>query len=83
MDCEKRWKQHRDKYVREKKKTKGKSGDAGPAVVSCWPLFQVMEFLKETIKHKILLLLASIELMFNNILCSTATNFSASQAITV
>ena len=28
------------------KKTKGKSGDAGPAVVSCWPLYEIMDFFK-------------------------------------
>ena len=36
----------------KKKKTKGKSGDAGPAVVSCWPLYEIMDFLRETVRHK-------------------------------
>ena len=36
--------------MRERKKTKGKkSGDAGPVVVSCWPLYEVMGFLSEII----------------------------------
>ena len=42
----------REKYVREKKKTKGKSGDAGPEIISCWPLFPIMDFLREKVKHK-------------------------------
>ena len=51
-ECAKRWKQLREKYVREKKKTEGKSGDAGPEIVSCWPLYQLMDFLRETVRHK-------------------------------
>ena len=33
MECEKSWKQLRDKYVRERKKTKGKTGESGPVVI--------------------------------------------------
>ena len=51
--CIKRWKTLRDRFVRELKKTKGKkSGDAGPAIVSCWPLFEIMSFVSDTVKHK-------------------------------
>lgn len=48
-----RWKSLRDKYVREKKKTKmGKSGDEGPPPKSTWPLFEIMSFIDETIHHR-------------------------------
>ena len=43
----------RDRFVRElKKKKKKKSGDAGPIVVSSWPLFDVMVFISDSVKHK-------------------------------
>ena len=51
-ECQKRWKRLRDKYVREKKKKKGKTGDAAPVVVSSWPLYEVLDFLRETVRHK-------------------------------
>ena len=45
--------QLRDKYVRERKKTKKKpSGGSGPPSVSCWPLFDQMAFIDDTVKHK-------------------------------
>ena len=48
-----RWKTMRDKYVRELKKVKcRKSGDAGPPYVSCWPLFGMMSFLNDTVRHR-------------------------------
>ena len=51
--CQKRWKALRDKFVRETKKTKKKkSGDKGPIVVSSWPLFDVMFFFNDTIRHR-------------------------------
>ena len=28
------------------------SGDAGPFTVSCWPLFEMMSFVGDTVKHK-------------------------------
>jgi hypothetical protein len=53
VDCQKRWKGLRDKFVREIKKVKKKkSGDEGPAYVSCWPHFQAMMFVSDTIKHR-------------------------------
>ena len=51
--CSRRWKTLRDRFVRELKKTKGKkSGDPGPVIVSCWPLFELMKFVSDTVKHK-------------------------------
>ena len=50
--CVHRWKVLRDKFVRELKKLKPKSGDAGPPAVSSWPLFQQITFLTDTVKHK-------------------------------
>ena len=39
--------------MRELKKTKcKKSGDAGPFTVSCWPLFEILSFVCDTVKHK-------------------------------
>ena len=53
QSLQKRWKSLRDKYVQEKKKVKkGKSGDGGPPPASCWPLFEFMSFLDETIRHR-------------------------------
>ena len=43
----------RDKFVRELNKIKSKkSGDAGPVVVSNWPLLKTMPFVSDTVKHK-------------------------------
>ena len=37
--------------MRELKKTKGKkSGDAGPFTVSCWPLFEILSFVGDTVE---------------------------------
>lgn len=53
-DCKKRWKTLRDKFVREIKKVKKrKSGEEGPLYVSCWPHFQAMMFVSDTIKHRV------------------------------
>ena len=52
-ECIRRWKTLRDKYVRELKKVKcRKSGDAGPPYVSCWPAFEMMSFLSDSVKHR-------------------------------
>lgn len=52
-ECCARWKTLRDKFVREVKKVKGgKSGDPGPPYKPSWPLFGLMEFLKDTIVHR-------------------------------
>ena len=50
--CTKRWKALRDRFVRELKKTKTKTGQAGPVVISCWPLFNVLSFITDTVRHK-------------------------------
>ena len=67
--------------MREREKTKGKkSGDAGPVVVSCWPLYELMDFLSETIRHKRLLLIsASMCTDIYQYFYSTATNFAQTQ----
>ena len=42
----------RDRYVRELKKINGgKSGEEGPSYVSTWPLFKVMRFINDLVKH--------------------------------
>ena len=52
-ECMRRWKSLRDKFVRELKKVKGKkSGDAGPAAVSSWSLFDTLLFLQDTVRHR-------------------------------
>ena len=52
-DCSRRWKALRDKFVREMKKVKRrKTGDPGPSYVSCWPLFNVLLFVADTVKHR-------------------------------
>ena len=30
----------------------GKTGDAAPVVVSSWPLYEVLDFLRESVRHK-------------------------------
>ena len=52
-ECASKWKKLRDKFVREVKKIKrGKSGDAGLKYTPTWPLFPLMEFIGDTIKHR-------------------------------
>ena len=51
--CSKRWKNIRDHFVREvRKKKKKKSGDAGPVYKSRWPLFDMLQFLTDTVRHR-------------------------------
>ena len=46
-ECQRRWRLLRDKFVRELKKVKEKkSGDPGPAYVSCWPYYKNILFLQ-------------------------------------
>ena len=53
-NCTRRWKSLRDKFVREiKKAKKRKSDEEGPVYVSCWPHFQVMMVVSDTIKHRV------------------------------
>ena len=52
-ECLRRWKSLRDRFVREQKKTKEtRSGDAGPAYVPNWPLYNLMLFIIDTVKHR-------------------------------
>ena len=52
-ECMKSWKSLRDKFVRELKKVKfRKTGEKGPAYVSKWPLFGVLLFLGDAVKHR-------------------------------
>ena len=52
-ECMRRWKTLRDRYVRELKKVNGgKSGDEGPPYVPTWPLFKVLGFLMDSVKHR-------------------------------
>ena len=50
--CMKRWKSIRDHFVREVRKTKKPSGEAGPEFKSSWHLFEVLRFLVDTVKHR-------------------------------
>ena len=55
----------RDKFVRELKKVKGgKSGDAGPAYSPSWPLFDLLQFLTDTVKHRKLVVVFMFEQYF-------------------
>ena len=51
-DCQKRWKTLRERFVKEMKRKKTKSGKG--AVISChpWELLNQMEFLREFVKHR-------------------------------
>ena len=53
-DCVKKWKGFRDRFVRELKKVNGKrkTGTDGPPYVSTWPLYGIMTFISDTIKHR-------------------------------
>ena len=52
-DCVKKWKTLRDRFVRELKKvTAKKSGDGAPAYVPTWPLYGVLQFLTDHVKHR-------------------------------
>ena len=50
--CSKKWKNFRDKFVRERKKKKKPSGDKGPPFVSRWPYFEMLTFLDDTVRHR-------------------------------
>ena len=52
-ECSRRWKSLRDKYVRELRRTRDRrKGDEGPPYVSTWPLYQLLSFLEETVRHR-------------------------------
>lgn len=48
----KRWKSLRDHFVRELRKKKKPSGEAGPEYKSGWPLYEPLLFLTDTVKHR-------------------------------
>ena len=54
--CSKKWKNVRDKYVRElkkiKKKKKKKTGKEGPPPNCSWVYFPLLSFLKSSMKHR-------------------------------
>ena len=69
-ECHKRWQSLSDRYVRELKKMKQKkSGDAGSAYVSPWCLFEVLCFLKDSVRHK-----QCMVFMSNNVKLSTCNH---------
>ena len=71
----------RDKFVRELKKVKGgKSGDAGPVYSPSWPLFDSLQFLTDTVKHRKLVTLFMVEqyfIIFYIFKCRSQTNLSS------
>ena len=77
-DCISCWKTLRDKFVREVKQRK--TGDSGPAYASTWPLFSMMLFLADSVKHRPLSNVAALKsnhayhMLVN---CRSDTNFSA------
>jgi hypothetical protein len=49
----KKWKNMRDKFVKEHKKVKEvKSGDPGPPYKPSWKLYELLLFLKDSIRHQ-------------------------------
>lgn len=53
-ECMKRWKNLRDRFVRELKKSKNKDTgeDAVPPQSSCWPFFDFLLFLQDSVRHR-------------------------------
>ena len=51
-ECKRKWKNLRDRYVRELKALKKPTGTGGPAPVSQWPYFNIMSFIKDTVRHR-------------------------------
>ena len=52
--CSKKWKNVRDKYVRELKKLrkKRKTGEEGPPPTCTWAYFPLLNFLNSSVKHR-------------------------------
>ena len=49
----KKWKQLRDRFVREIRKIKKRvSGEEGPPATSSWKFFTVLSFLEDTVQHR-------------------------------
>ena len=54
-ECQKKWKSLRDQFVRERKLvTNWKSGDPGPPYKPSWELYDLLLFLVNTVKHRLL-----------------------------
>ena len=52
-DCQKKRKSMRDRFVRELRKVKElKSGDPGPPYKPSWPLFELLLFLSDSVRHR-------------------------------
>ena len=49
--CQKRWKALRERFAREAKKKKKKSGDPADNTPP-WAYFELLQFLKEFVKHR-------------------------------
>ena len=80
--CAPPWKSMQDKFACELKKVKeGKSGNAGPAYSPTWPLFDVLLFLADTVKHRKFVALLFVERCFTYFPrdCRSHTNISTSE----
>ena len=76
--CAKRWKAIRDKFLKEVKKRKSCSGDEGPPFKSNWPLFNMLLFLSESVRHGLYVLLIDDCILLYSFLffsLSTLSNF--------
>ena len=53
-ECQKKWKNLRDHFVRELKKVKKKrkTGESGPPYVSKWKYYEILSFLTDTVRHR-------------------------------
>ena len=52
-DSKRRWKNLRDKFVRERKFTiKRPTGTSGPPSVSQWKYYNIMCFMQDTVRHR-------------------------------
>jgi len=47
----KKWKNIRDNFVREFKKTKKRSGDKAPPYIPKWKYYTALLFLRDTVRH--------------------------------
>ena len=54
-ECARKWKSLREEFVRELKKVEfRKTGEKSPAYVLKWPLYGVLLFLSDTVRHTFL-----------------------------
>ena len=56
------------------------SRGTGPAFVSCWHLYEVMDFVSESVKHKRLVFMLNW-IRITYFFCSTVTNFIVLQRL--